>query len=140
MPSGLPRHVSRRDLTENGNLREQTPNKTGSLTAQGRDALFRIPRSRDGTASGNVSQLTTTRQSGGKGQGRQGISPLRSYAPLKHGLSDHRPGEEEKNMSSWFEKGRPALFQALAAVCDQIDTDLGAGTSDPLNGRVIRLT
>ncbi|KAL2758006.1 hypothetical protein ACRALDRAFT_1074794 [Sodiomyces alcalophilus JCM 7366] len=27
-------------------------------------------------------------------------------------------------MTSWFTKGRPALFDALAAVCDQIDIDL----------------
>lgn len=30
-------------------------------------------------------------------------------------------------MTSWFEKGRPALFEALTAVCQQIDKDLSAG-------------
>lgn len=30
-------------------------------------------------------------------------------------------------MKSWSEKGRPALFQALEAVCRQIDRDLESG-------------
>lgn len=29
--------------------------------------------------------------------------------------------------AAWFEKGRPALFEALSNVCDQIGRDLAAG-------------
>jgi hypothetical protein len=30
-------------------------------------------------------------------------------------------------MNSWLEKGRPAIFEALAAVCDRIDTEIEDG-------------
>jgi hypothetical protein len=30
-------------------------------------------------------------------------------------------------MDSWLERGRPALFKALAEVCDSIDSELADG-------------
>lgn len=35
-------------------------------------------------------------------------------------------------MTSWLEKGRPAIFEALAAACDRIDVDIKEGTVIPL--------
>ncbi|KAF4119960.1 DNA repair protein endonuclease SAE2/CtIP C-terminus [Geosmithia morbida] len=38
-------------------------------------------------------------------------------------------------MASWFEKGRPALFEALDAVCKQIDRDLSTELQKKIDGK-----
>lgn len=45
-----------------------------------------------------------------------------------------------ENLSSWFEKGRPALFGALENVCRQIDTDIRAGEFNDNRQDITRLT
>lgn len=34
-----------------------------------------------------------------------------------------------KDMTSWLESGRPALFKALEEVCERIDSELANGKS-----------
>ena len=49
------------------------------------------------------------------------VTALNSNGKARPGLLDRR------TMASWLERGRPAIFEALATVCDQIDNDLQAG-------------
>ena len=39
----------------------------------------------------------------------------------------HEWARKKIAMTSWFEKGRPALFEALNTICQQIDRDLLTG-------------